>query len=220
MEARQRQHTSLGLKQANHQPTSGFFDDDYAKPLLIGAGIITLGIVTGVVVRKIRNAGSRLVAAAKKYVGIKETGSNAGWDNAAFQAKMKAVGWWSGAAWCAFFVKMVVMEIAKGKAKEFFSKKISCNTQITWDNLQTPSEYHEVLKKPCVGCIVIYQGKTNKSEGHIEIIETVNKDGSYKVISGNDYIASGVQGVARKDRPKTGISKYNILGYIKIKKLK
>lgn len=171
------------------------------------------------IARKINSAGRKLIAAAKKYVGIREKSNNSGWDNTTFENKMKSAGWSNGAEWCNFFVKMLLLEISKGKAKEFFEKNISGSTQQTWKNLQTPSKYHEVLKTPCKGALILYQRISDPSHGHIEIFVSKGKNGGYYVVSGNSDIGNGSQGVAYKER-ENGLKDCKILGYIKIRRLR
>lgn len=49
------------------------------------------------------------VAISETFVGIKEIGNNQGFDNKPFERMMKTVGWWPGAAWCAFSLKLVYL---------------------------------------------------------------------------------------------------------------
>ena len=188
---------------------------------ITSAAIITT-IATIAAIRISRNPARRIIKAAQKYVGIHEIGSNGGWDNADFQQKMTAVGWKNGEAWCAYFVKMLLLEISKGKANEYFKKTCSANTQITWNNFQTPSKYHEVSQKPRKGSLIIYQGISDPSQGHVEIYLSKGKNGGYNVISGNVSFPGGGQGVVQKERTATEMQRQGlkILGYINIKKLK
>jgi hypothetical protein len=41
------------------------------------------------------------------FEGIKEVGNNQGFDNKNFEQMMFEVGWWKGAAWCAFSLKLI-----------------------------------------------------------------------------------------------------------------
>ena len=190
------------------------------KRIALTAAAVAAIITTVAIVRR-NSPGRRIIRTAKKYVGIRELGNNNGWDNTDFQQKMVAVGWKNGEQWCAYFVKMILLEISKGKAAEFFKKAASANTQITWNNFQTPSKYHEVSQKPSKGALIIYQGTSDPSHGHIEIYAGPGKNGAYKVISGNTYFTEGGQGVVMKERAANDMQKQGlkILGYIKIKKL-
>lgn len=191
----------------------------HKKPI-IGVSMVLLAIAAILIARKANAAGRKIVAAAKRYVGIRENGNNNGWNNADFEAKMKSAGWYSGAEWCNFFVRMLLLELTKGSVREFVNTNITGSTQLTWKNLQTPSKYHEVLKTPCKGALIIYQKLNDPSHGHIEIFVNSASDGGYYVISGNsNFKDKSGQGVAYVQRPKTGLNNHKILGYIKIKKL-
>lgn len=208
----------LGLKKPISQQIRKFYQE-HKKEVFIGSGMVLL-LAAAAVARRVSNTSRRIIAAAKKYVGIKETGNNDGWNNATFEAKMKSAGWYQGAKWCNFFVKMLVLELAKGKASEFFKQALTGSTQQTWKNFQTPSKYHEVLKSPCKGALIIYQRKSDPSHGHIEIFVSKGQNGGYYVISGNSNAKGGGQGVVYKERTATEMDGYKILGYIKIRRLK
>jgi len=47
------------------------------------------------------------VQIADSFEGIKEIGDNRGFDNKNFERMMLDVGWWRGAAWCAFSLKLI-----------------------------------------------------------------------------------------------------------------
>ena len=47
------------------------------------------------------------VQIADSFEGIKEIGDNRGFDNKNFERMMLEVGWWGGAAWCAFSLKLI-----------------------------------------------------------------------------------------------------------------
>ena len=49
---------------------------------------------------------------------------NVGFVNASFEAMMRDVGWWSSAAWCAFYVKLVLMQLYSFD-REWLSKNLS-----------------------------------------------------------------------------------------------
>lgn len=190
------------------------------KQIIIGTASLLSASLILIIIRASRPA-KKLLRLASNYVGIKEDGQNAGFNNQAFETKIKKVGWTSGQDWCCYTVKVLLNDLAKGKALDFFNKNINGSTQLTWQNLQTKSKYHEILTKPQAGTFVFYQNKDNTSKGHVELIEKINKDGSYQVISGNSpFDNSSEQGIARKKRNKSGIANKTILGYLKIKKLK
>ena len=49
---------------------------------------------------------------------------NVGFVDASFEAMMRSVGWWSSAAWCAFYVKLVLMQLFSFD-REWLSKNLS-----------------------------------------------------------------------------------------------
>lgn len=189
------------------------------KTLIISA-VSTTAVLSAVLIFSFCKVSRRLLRAAGEWVGVEEKGSNQGWNNVEFENKMRAVGWYPGAEWCNFFVKMVMLTLYRegSKGYNFWKKNLSPATQTTWANLQTPSRYHEVVQKPEKGCLVIYRNNSKPSAGHIEIVKKVNHDGSYQVISGNSgFDNKAGQGVAIKTR-KSGISGFTTLGFIKIMK--
>ena len=94
---------------------------------------------------KVSHEAAAIIAEAQKWVGVKEIGDNQGWENKELEAKMKTNGgWWKGAPYCACFVKMVIVSVATGKAKEFFKKTLTAAAINTWQKLQN-TEYSEKL---------------------------------------------------------------------------
>jgi len=47
------------------------------------------------------------VEIADSFVGIKEKGSNSGFNHPTFEMMMKNVGWYKGAPWCAYILKLI-----------------------------------------------------------------------------------------------------------------
>lgn len=50
---------------------------------------------------------NKIVEVAKSYVGQEEISGNMGFKDFDFNKQMKAVGFYLGAPWCAFFAKLV-----------------------------------------------------------------------------------------------------------------
>ena len=155
-----------------------------------------------------------IIAEAQKWVGVKEVGNNAGWENQEFEKLMKERGgWWKGAAYCACFVKMVLVSVSSGNAQAFFKSKLNATAKNTWVVLQN-TEYSEKIDKPEAGAILCY-------EHHNEICEST--DGKKNtVISANSPLGNdrNVQGVTRRTRGAgLGLDDDPFLGYIRIKKL-
>lgn len=193
----------------------------HKHPYAIGGS--TVGILSLIaLIAYLRSNARRILRAASKWIGVKEIYNNQGWDNSEFASKMKELGWWSGAEWCNFFVKLVVLSCCKKDSKnfKFWDSHLSPATQTTWSNLQNQSNYCTVSSSPSKGALVIYRNNSDNTKGHIEIVKKVYKDGSYSVISGNSNFEDQTgQGVVTKTRTKNGISGFSILGFITIKKL-
>lgn len=198
-------------------------DGTFAHNVAIGGGSI-LAIALLFFLISFNRARRKVLRCARKWLNVKEKGNNGGWENSTFQQKMLAVGWKPSQEWCAFFVKMVILECCKkgSEAYNWWNSHLSGGTQWNWASLnkEKKSKYHEVVSKPEPGTFVIYQNLSDPSHGHTEFVEKVFSDGSYQVISGNSpFDDKSGQGVARKKRSKTGYSTARILGFIKILKL-
>jgi hypothetical protein len=163
---------------------------------------------------KVSPEAAAIIAEAQKWVGVKEIGDNQGWENKELETKMKTNGgWWKGAPYCACFVKMVIVSVATGKAKEFFKKTLTAAAINTWQKLQN-TEYSEKIDKPEPGCILCYKN-------HNEICESTTGDKN-TVISGNSPLGSTPKpdGIVRRTRGAgLGLGDDPFLGYIRIKKL-
>lgn len=164
---------------------------------------------------------SAILTEATKWVGVREIVENKGFENKEFQNKITAnAGWVKNEAYCAAFVKMVLVEVSSGNAKKFFKQNASKGSLLTWQNLSKKNEYTEVIKVPEAGCLVCYNG-------HTEICKST--DGKVNtVISANSPFTAqdgGGQGVVERTRPagapiqgdKGKVEPF--LGYIRIKKL-
>ena len=161
----------------------------------------------------------KIITEAQKWVGTKEVGNNAGWENKDFEKLMISAGWAKNnpkpenRAYCATFVKMVLLQVSEGNAKEFFKKKLSALAKNTWNVLQN-TEYSEKIDKPEAGAILCY-------EHHNEICESTDGKNN-TVISANSPLGNdkNVQGVTRRTRPAgEGLGDDPFIGYIRIKKL-
>lgn len=156
----------------------------------------------------------KIITEAQKWVGVKEIQDNAGWENKDFEKLMKERGgWWKGAAYCACFVKMVLVSVSSGNAQAFFKSKLNATAKNTWNVLQK-TEYSEKIDKPEAGAILCY-------EHHNEICESTDGKNN-TVISANSPLGNdkNVQGVTRRTRGEgLGLGDDPFLGYIRITKL-
>jgi hypothetical protein len=161
-----------------------------------------------------------IVEAAKYYVGYTETAGNKGFTNASFEKELKSVGWYVGAPWCAFFVKLIWRK-AYRNSPELLAKVNSLlngSTQQTYNNLVKDGTF-EVSDTPAIGALVIWQhGNTNS--GHTGIVKSFNLEtNTMEVIEGNTNASGSREGdrVAIKLRTISRVEKgtgLNLKGFI------
>lgn len=126
----------------------------------------------------------------KGYNQIQEVvskSSNKGFTDASWEAMMKQVGWVSGQAWCAYFVKLVYMQFFSFD-RQWLSKNITGSAAGNMErvialNKMGDKRYIAVLTDtPQVGDIGV-QGV--KGDGHTFIVTQVNSPTSVRTIEGN-----------------------------------
>lgn len=162
----------------------------------------------------------KIIQTAKRYVGNLEIRSNAGFYDASFTAKMKAAGWYRGAAWCAFFTKHVYSEAyADDKAVALVIRNHFTGGVIdTYRRVKTAGTI-SIGAVPKVGAVVLWRlGKT--PNGHAGIVISVDlKNNTMQTIEGNtnangsregDCVAQKTRTISRDFKPD-GL---NVEGYI------
>jgi hypothetical protein len=159
-----------------------------------------------------------VVAYAQEHVGFKEFPGNQGFKDAAFDTKMRQVGFENGWAWCALFAELCwSMPTYDGKWKVFqsISDNFSANAVRTYDNFykdETGLFRAFDNKMPEPGDVVIWEkrkgGIPKKTDiwtiGHAGIVESASET-EFVSIEGNSNDAGGREGieVARKTRTYT-----------------
>lgn len=137
-----------------------------------------------------------IVKIAESYIGQREKPNNSGFVDPKFEKKMKAVGWASGQAWCAYFAELVWKEA--GQDVSFFSASA----------FKTYLNYEATGKKgsstPVPGALVVWRSMKNGVAGwtgHIGVVTEANI-AAFKAIEGNTNAIGGREGVevAKKDR--------------------
>jgi len=163
---------------------------------------------------------SKIVEIATGFVGIIEKPNNQGFWNASFQKLMIAVGFYLGAPWCAFFVKLVYLQAYADNAG-FVAIIKNCFTGGALDTYRRVKENGTFATGsiPKVGAIAVYQfGKTDR--GHMGIvIEADLTPNTIKNVEGNTNATGSREGncVAKKLRTVSRAFKadgLNIIGYI------
>ena len=125
----------------------------------------------------------KIVAIAKKFIGVKEIGKNASFDNEEFGELLSLYGWVPGYPWCMFFAKAVwhlrytdtdhapvVMDVLNGSTISSFRRA-----------KQNPLIH--VTDMPVIGGIVIWE--TAPIRGHAGIVSKVKNEFDILTIEGN-----------------------------------
>lgn len=128
----------------------------------------------------------KIVQEAKSYIGQEEIQPNKGFKDASFADKMKAVGFYSGASWCGFFVMLVLFDVYKDSPiiLNYIKKYASASTQTMWLNFRASKEVI-TGQIPKLGAVVIWEDGSS-SNGHTGIVTWVSPDSkSFKSVEGN-----------------------------------
>ncbi len=142
--------------------------------------------------KKVSESSKKVIEIAEKYLGQKEIWKSQkeqdlGFLDKNFQKKMTSIGWYVGAAWCAFFVRLVFLEVYTGKKREVIDKLLSGNTQGSYKRFKDNEDkynWYYVSKTPKIGAIVCWQYQQKKTQGHFGIVKSVSDNG-FITIEGN-----------------------------------
>jgi len=166
-----------------------------------------------------------IILNAQKYLGIKEVKAkpeddDKGFTDKTFEYKLRHVGWQAGWDWCAFFVKLVLLEsFAQMNLSEqyyFVKKYFTGRTQETWANFrQNRRRFFELSATPSKGSIAMWRNIYNRYAGHTGIVIQAGKD-TFKTIEGNRKNDVGYMDrlLSAYTQPQ---GKLQLLGFIKFK---
>lgn len=163
---------------------------------------------------------SKIVAIAQSYRGIIEVKGNKGFGNKAFEDKMRALGFYTGAPWCSFFVELVYREAYTDHngMRAVINLCCSGNAQDTLRNFIANGTF-ATGTVPKIGAIVIWQmgSGTNGHAGIVVGVDLINN--TMTTIEGNTNATGSREGdrVAQKPRTITRPIKtdgLNVKGYI------
>ncbi len=160
---------------------------------------------------------AKIVEVAKSFVGQKEIPGNKGWEDKAFEAKMRKMGWWVTAPWCMFLCRLVWKE-----AYAYFYNDAAVmsiiGSNINGSSIDSAAKVRkykdfEFSDKPVVGAIVIWS-KT-KTSGHGAIVISVNGN-NFTTVEGNTNEAGSREGdrTLIKKRSLDTKSSMTILGFV------
>lgn len=128
---------------------------------------------------------SNLIAQARKWVGQQEIQPNAGFKDHIFEAKMIAVGFYTGASWCAFFVMVVLFDSYAGtKWAPLLKKYCSGSTHQMWVNFKASKEFI-TGQIPRPGCLVFWVEYSNPLVGHVGLCTVAEDATTFDSVEGN-----------------------------------
>lgn len=159
---------------------------------------------------------------ARKYLGETEKPRNSGFNDAVFEAKMAAVGFVSGHAWCAYFAELVFKEAFPQMSREL-NMLFSAGTVQTYRNFLMAG--YPTSLKPKVDDLVIWQSYRDGkalSTGHAGIVSRADLDGwHFRSIEGNTSDEKSREGyiVAEHERSvlATVRNGLKVLGFVTIR---
>ena len=128
----------------------------------------------------------KIVSVAKSYVGQEEVRENVSFKDPNFLAKMKSVGWYIGAPWCAFLAKLIWEEAFSAADPTALSlvKNYSSGSAIeTYHNYATSKQFH-VSQQPTLGSVVIWE-EGNGPAGHAGVVVGIIDANTIQTVEGN-----------------------------------
>ena len=163
---------------------------------------------------------------ANSYVGQEEISGNLGFKTPFFHKLMVGVGFQKTHPWCSYFAELCWREGYKKALPNrdgidsIINSLFSASVMQTRNNFVTRGKKYgfEFSNIPTKGSLVIYQSATNKSFGHIGIVESIG-NGKFNTIEGNTDKVGSREGVivAKKTRDldfKVKTSGLNLIGFI------
>ena len=135
------------------------------------------------------NDGNCVRATAKKYVGVHEVGgNNKAFSDVQLQSMMAAQGWLPGYAWCAFFVRAILVECnvpnnISGWSPSAYNRNDVIFTDGKMQQVANPSDVLVMTLSYSQ-----YNTKRYKGIGHTGIVEKIGEH-SVRTIEGNTNTA-------------------------------
>jgi hypothetical protein len=151
----------------------------------------------------------KIVEEAKRWLHVREVGRNAGFNDPDFEKQMRAIGWRPGHAWCAFFCKLIWLNVYKDTPMyEVLNVALSASVLVTWRNAKA-SPVIQTSEKPIVGGIVCWG--TGNGKGHEGIHIEIRDEFNTVTIEGNTTRAGVREGdkVMEKRRKLQPTAKHN-----------
>ncbi len=157
---------------------------------------------------------------AIKYIGQTEKPGNMGFNDAAFEKKMFAVGFQKTHAWCAYLQELIFKE-AHPEAHEDLDQLFSASAVKTFENFQKAG--YPISKTPSIDSLILWQTQKDgvpQWTGHAGIVVNVIDSDTFETVEGNTTTAGIREGyiVARRTRKVLHrvFDGLQILGFIRI----
>jgi hypothetical protein len=157
---------------------------------------------------------------AKSYIGQKEKPGNAGFFDKSFQKLMVVAGWLLGEPWCAYFIKLVLLQTYANNARllDVVQRMNNGSALMSLNNHKNNGTF-EVGNTPKPGAVVVWKHGKGPT-GHMGLVETVNlKTNTMTCIEGNTNASGSREGDRVADKLRTITRDFkadglNIAGYI------
>jgi len=158
--------------------------NDKVKIALIGTAVFMSGVTAFAWIKK--PLGDKIISTAKKYIGQREIGKDAGFANPEFEKIMSRLGLWrSGNPWCASFARAVWLMALPEKYRSVAKMYLSPSTQATYANFANDrTGLFYVSQKPKTGSIVIWKSQKAPAYGHAGLYMGY-QNGKHYFIEGN-----------------------------------
>ena len=119
-----------------------------------------------------------IIEVAKSFIGQEEKIKNSGFKNGWFEKLMRAVGFYTGAPWCAFFAKLVWKESGVDHSL------ISGSVYDTMMNATKAGNWHTEPVEGALGVWILVKFRKPTKNGHIGIVVKIGNK-YFETIEGN-----------------------------------
>lgn len=144
-----------------------------------------------------------IVAAARFYLGQREKKGNKGFESAAFEKEMKSVGWYVGAPWCMFFVKLIWKKAYKGDPRllDVVTRMLNGSALMSLNNMENNGTF-TVSDQPLPGSIAIWRQGISTS-GHAAIVTPFSSINTFQTVEGNTNAHGSREGEVVAEKLRT-----------------
>ncbi len=166
----------------------------------------------------------KIIALATRYLNRLEKPDNKGFYNAEFEKEMKVAGWYVGAAWCAFFTKLIWSKAYADykPLQSVVDRMANGGALMTLNNFKNNGQF-PITQNALPGSIAIWR-MGDGSRGHAGIVVRKVDANTIETIEGNTNTSGSREGdrVAAKlrtlNRPfkADGLNLYGFINPIEI----